>query len=221
MIFRYWYSVLLGLTLLTSTATTTAQTAPDMGIVERWLGSNSGVNSLKIDFNQTRTMRSLKVPMRQQGTLWLDYAKDRFRWQTGNPAQTIVVSLGRNILIVRTPKKRYEVRPAGSGGAPGMAALANGFPRTLADFQRSYRILETRPQANTHRIVTRPLGASGKGVSRFTFVVDASQYRLLGIEIDLEDGSSVNTIFSRVQTNVATPLTLFEPDLTGYTEAKF
>jgi hypothetical protein len=76
-----------------------------------------------------------------------------------------------------------------------MAALANGFPRNLADFQRKYRVIEIRPQSNTHRIVTRPLGASGKGVSNFTFVVDASHYRLLGIEIDLEDGSGVGTAY--------------------------
>ena len=212
---------LLSLVLLSSPVSTKAQSTPNMTVVERWLAGNSGVSSLKIDFTQTRTMRSLKVPVRQQGTLWLDYGKDRFRWQTGDPAQTIVVSLGRNILIVRTPMKRYEVRPAGSGGAPGMAALANGFPRNLADFQRKYRVLETRAQANTQRIVTRPLGSSGKGVSRFTFVVDASHYRLLGIEIELEDGSSVNTIFSRVQTDVAMPAALFKPDLTGYTETKF
>jgi outer membrane lipoprotein-sorting protein len=213
--------LLLSLSLLASTAATKAQTAPNMEVVERWLGSNSGVNSLKIDFTQTRTMRSLKVPVRQQGTLWMDYGNDRFRWQTGDPAQTIVVSRGRNILIVRTPMKRYEVRPAGSGGAPGMAALANGFPRNLADFQRKYRVIEITPRSNTHRIVARPLGASGKGVTNFTFVVDASHYRLLGIEIDLEDGSGVDTVFSRVQTNEGMPSSLFKPDLTGYEETKF
>jgi len=213
--------LLLSFVLSSTAAVTKAQTKPDMNVVERWLGGNSGVGSLKIDFTQTRTMRSIKVPVRQQGSLWLDYGNDRFRWQTGDPAQTIVVSQGRNILIVRTPMKRYEIRPAGSGGAPGMAALANGFPRNLEDFQRKYRVIEIRPQSNTQRIVTRPLGASGKGVSRFTFVVDAAKFRLLGIEIDLEDGSSVNTVFSRVQPNAGMPASLFKPDLAGYTETKF
>jgi outer membrane lipoprotein-sorting protein len=213
--------LLSGFLLLAAATMTKAQSAPDMEVVERWLGSNSGANSLKIDFSQTRTMSSLKVPVRQQGTLWLDYGNNRFRWQTGDPAQTIVVSQGRNILILRTPMKRYEIRPAGSGGAPGMAALANGFPRNLGDFQRKYRVIEIRSQSNTHRIVARPLGSGGKGVSSFTFVVEASKYRLLGIEIDLEDGSSVNTTFSRVQSNAAMPSVLFKPDLTGYSETKF
>ena len=79
---------LLSLVLLASPVSTKAQNTPNMTVVERWLAGNSGVSSLKIDFTQTRTMRSLKVPVRQQGTLWLDYGKDRFRWQTGDPAQT-------------------------------------------------------------------------------------------------------------------------------------
>lgn len=195
--------------------------ASDISVVERWLATNSGVSSLKIDFTQTRRMRSVKVPLRQDGTLWLDYANHRFRWQSGDPAQTIVVSLGSKILIIRTPMKNYEVRPAGSGGAPGMAALANGFPRSLPEFQKKYNVLEIRPEANTRRIVARPLGESGRGVQTFTFVVDASHYRLLGIEIDLEDGSSVDTVFRHVETNAAVSRSLFQPDLTGYTETKF
>jgi len=219
---RYLLPAFLAWGFCLASATLRAQSsAPDMSVVERWLASNAGVASLCIDFTQTRRMRSVKVPVRQEGTLWLDYAKDRFRWQTGDPAQTIVVSLGPNILIIRTPAKRYEVRPAGTGGAPGMAALANGFPRSLSEFKRRYRVLEVRPEANTRRIVTRPLGEGGRGVSAMTFVIDGSHYRLLGIEIDLEDGSSVNTVFRRVQTNVILPPELFKPSVDGYTETKF
>jgi outer membrane lipoprotein-sorting protein len=223
MILPVRFLFLLGFLLLSPMDRADAQTAaPDRQIVERWLASNTDVRSLKIDFTQTRTMRSLKVPIRQSGTLWLDYRSDQFRWQTGDPAHTIVVSLGKKILIVRTPMKKFEVRAAGSGdGAPGMAALANGFPRSMREFDAKYRILEIRKQNNTQRIVARPLGSGGRGVSSFTFVVDASQFRLLGIEIDLEDGSSVNTVFTRVETNVAIPANLFKPPLDGYTETKF
>lgn len=195
--------------------------APDMSIVERWLATNSGVGSLKIDFTQTRTMRAVKVPVRQDGSLWLDYSTHRFRWQTGEPAQTIVVNVGKNILIIRTPMKKYEIRPAGSGGTPGMAAMANGFPRTLPEFQQKYRVLETRPDANTLRIVARPLGEAGRGVETFTFVVDGTHFRLLGFEIDLEDGSSVDTVFRQVAANVPVTQALFQPSVEGYTETKF
>jgi outer membrane lipoprotein-sorting protein len=218
MISRLHLLLCAGLLSFAATESSHSQSsAPDISVVERWLATNSGVGALKIDFVQTRRMRSVS----QEGTLWLDYSNHRFRWQSGDPAQTIVVSLGKNILIIRTPMKKYEVRPAGSGGAPGMAALANGFPRSLPEFQQKYRVLEIRPESNTQRIVARPLGEGGRGVQTFTFVVDATHFRLLGIEIDLEDGSSVHTIFSRVETNVAMAADLFQPPLDGYTETKF
>ncbi len=215
--------LLLALSCAAVSSPVSAQSsAVDMQVVERWLATNSGIGSLKIDFTQTRRMRAVKVPVSQEGTLWLDYANHRFRWQTGEPAQTIVVSLGENILIIRPSGKKYEVRKAGSSGSsPGMAALANGFPRTLPEFQQKYRVLETRSEANTRRIVTRPLGEAGRGVESLTFVVDSGHHRLLGIEMDLEDGSSVHTIFRQVETNVPVTLALFQPPVDGYTETKF
>lgn len=207
--------------ILAGSAVRAQSNAPDLSLVERWLATNSGVGTLKIDFTQTRHMRSVKRASSQDGTLWLDYQNHRFRWQTGDPANTIVVSLGSNILIIRTPGKKYEVRQAGSGGAPGMAALANGFPRTLAEFKQRYHVLETRPEANTQRIIAKPLGESGKGVNTFTFVIDSTQFRLLGIEIDLEDGSAVHTVFRGVEVNPALSNELFQPPVDGYTETKF
>lgn len=220
---RLLFLFLLCLLLSLSMGIIVAQSAaPDRQIVERWLATNTDVQSLKIEFTQTRKIRSLKIPIRQSGTLWLDHRGNQFRWQTGNPAQTIVVSLGKNILIARTPLKRYEIRAAGAGdGAPGMSALASGFPKNMPEFDAKYRILETRRVENTQRIVALPLGAGGRGISSFTFVVDATRFRLLGIEIDLEDGSAVNTLFTRVETNVAIPVDLFKPALDGYTETKF
>jgi outer membrane lipoprotein-sorting protein len=195
--------------------------SPDLAVVERWLSTNSGVSSLRIEFTQIRRMRSLKTASQQDGVLWLDFERRRFRWQTGNPAQTIVVSLGKDILIIRNPSKRYEVRPAGSGGAPGMSSLVNGFPRTLAEFQAKYRVLEIRPDGHTQRIVTRPLGEAGRGVQTFTFVVDAGHHRLLGMEIDLEDGSALHTVFRKVDANVPLARDLFQPPVDGYAETKF
>jgi outer membrane lipoprotein-sorting protein len=216
------FSCLFLALLFAGTISHAGSNAPDMSVVQRWLATNSGVGALKIDFTQTRRMRSVKRASSQDGTLWLDYQNHRFRWQTGDPATTIVVSLGSNLLIIRTPGKRYEVRKAGSGGgAPGMAALANGFPRTLAEFKQRYHVLETRSEANTRRIITKPLGESGRGVDTFTFVIDSTRFRLLGIEIDLEDGSALHTVFRQVEVNPKLTPELFQPSVDGYTQTTF
>lgn len=200
----------------------TSLQSADLSVVEKWMATNSGVGSVKIAFTQKRTMRSLKVPIRQSGTLWMDYGRNRFRWETGNPAQTIVTKQSGKLLIVRTPGKKFERRPFSSGGDnQGMAVMAGGFPRSMSEFTRKYRVLSTEKRSNTFRITTQPLGSAGKGVSQFTFVVQASGYRLVGMEIKLKDGSSIDTVFNRVQLNVSVPSSLFSPDLTGYKETKF
>lgn len=213
------YAVLLAFSFLLPLRVSASPS--DLSVVERWLASNSGVLSLRIEFTQIRRMRSLKHASQQDGVLWLDFERHRFRWQTGDPPQTVVVSLGKDILIIRNPSKRFEVRSAGSGGTPGMSSLVDGFPRNLAEFQAKYRVLEIRPEGHTRRIVTRPLGEGGRGVRTFTFVVDGGHHRLLGMEIDLDDGSAVHTVFRHVETNAALPAGLFQPPVEGYSETKF
>lgn len=194
----------------------------DLSVVKKWMATNSGVKSVKIAFTQKRTMRSLKLPIRQNGTLWMDYGRNRFRWETGDPAQTIVTKQAGNLLIMRTRGKKFERRPfSTSGDNQGMAVMAGGFPRSLSEFKRKYRILSTEKLKDTYRIVTQPLGSAGKGVSQFTFIVQASGYRLAGMEIKLKDGSSIDTMFNSIQLNASVPGSLFSPDLTGYKETKF
>lgn len=212
---------LAGITLLCLLLAPVDSGADDLDIVKRWLATNSGVKSLKIDFTQTRVMRSIKVPIRQSGTLWLDHANSRFRWQVGSPPQTIVVKPGRELIIIRTPMKKYEKRAPGTGDAPGMAALVNGFPRTLSSFQRKYRILQVENKRSSYRIVAAPLGSGARGVKTFTYLVDSKSYRLTGIEIDLKDGSSIKTVFNKVVPNAAVSRSLFQPSLEGYRETKF
>ena len=200
----------------------TSLQSADLSVVKKWMATNSGVSSVKIAFTQKRTMRSLKVPIRQSGTLWMDYGRSRFRWETGNPAQTIVTKKSGDLLIMRTLGKKFERRRFSSGGNnQGMAVMAGGFPRSMSEFTRKYRVLSTEKRSNTFRIATQPLGSAGKGVSQVTFIVKASGYRLVGMDIKLKDGSSIDTAFNRVQLNASVPANLFSPDLTGYKETKF
>ncbi|MEO0415405.1 MAG: outer membrane lipoprotein carrier protein LolA, partial [Verrucomicrobiota bacterium] len=174
-----------------------------VGIVERWLASNTGVERLKVDFRQKRTLKSLKVPIEQAGTLWMEYETGRFRWQLGTPPKTIVVKKGDEITIMRTPLKRVEVRPAAStgGDSGGMAMLGSGFPRSLSEFQKSYQILGMDQNGGFYRIMTRPLGSGAEGVESTAFIISADKFTLRGMNLRLKDGSEVATTFDRVTKN--------------------
>lgn len=190
-------------------------------VVERWLDTNRGIRSLHVEFNQTRKLASLKAPLSERGALWFDHAADRFRWQMGEPAKTIVVRNDDELLIVRPREKKFERREAGEGAMPAMAALAEGFPRDLAAFRRKYRVREVVARGGMHRIVTQPLDQAARGVGTFTFVVGAERFRLHAIEIAFRDGSSQLIEFTKVVPQAPVPASLFEPDLAGYQATRF
>ncbi|NRB76525.1 MAG: outer membrane lipoprotein carrier protein LolA [Verrucomicrobiales bacterium] len=195
--------------------------AADLSIVEKWMGNNSGARTLKVSFSQTRTMKSIRVPIRQSGTLWIDYGRSRFRMEMGNPAQTIVTRQGSSMVITRPLGKKYEKRAYGSGSDPAMASLSGGVPRSMSEFKRKYRVISTDLKGSTYHIVTQPLGSSGRGVSTFTFLVKKDSFNLSGMEIRLKDGSYVSTTFRSVTPNASMPSSLFTQNLDGYTQTKF
>ncbi len=203
-------------------AFTPATNAADMSVVQRWMSTNSGVRTIKIDFTQTRTMTSMKVPIRQSGSLWLNYGSNQFRWQVGSPPQTIVTKHNGQLYIIRTAMKKYERRSANSGDVPhGLMAMATGFPRSTSEFERKYSVQSIDTAGSTYEIVTQPKGQAGRGVKTFTFILGRDDYRLRGMEIVLSDGSYVKTAFNRVAPNAGIPGNLFTPDITGFTETKF
>ena len=195
--------------------------AADTAVVERWLSNNGGLSSIKIEFTQSRSLRSLAALSGQKGTIWINYNSGSFRWQTGDPVATIVVGGGPEILIVRPGQKKYERRKAGSSNSLGIAALADGLPQSMEEFQAKYKLLGVRQDGETHFIETEPRGAASKEVSKFTFVIHSSNHRLVGIELVMQDGSSMHTVFTKVELDVATPGSLFRPDLTGYQQTTF
>lgn len=202
---------------------TSSAYSADLRIVEHWLRTNSDTRTLKVDFVQSRDLKTIKKPLVQSGALWLDYSSDQFRWQLGNPVRTIVVSQGERVAVMRTPLKRIEYREGGgsSGNAPGLSGLSRGFPKTLAQFQERYRILDIVTRETSYEIVTQPLGSDGEGISRFGFVIDRNRFLLKGLVIQLKDGSMITTSFQRVERNQPIGQDVFRPDVSGYQETTF
>ena len=190
-------------------------------IVKRWLATNEGVETLRIEFTQTRKLTSLKSAMRQTGVLWVDRRGDgRFRWQTGEPPRTIVTRRGGQLLIVRPRSKEYEACLS-KDSRSSMSVLAEGFPRSWEEFVRKYRLLGVKSQRQTCRIDVQPLGPAGQGIRVLTFVTGIDDGRLQGIDAMFRDGSSQQLAFDKVELRVPLAPELFDPDLTGYDATKF
>src|SRR6476469_1232608 len=58
--------------------------------VVAWLDAQSKIHTWTADFTQTRRLKSLTQPLTAHGKVWFS-EPNKFRWQLGNPPQTIAV----------------------------------------------------------------------------------------------------------------------------------
>lgn len=196
----------------------------DLTVVEKWLARHQGARALHLEFDQTRRLAALKKPISTKGRMWLDFATRRFRWQSGDPPKTIVISNGRQILIAQPQRQRVEYKSVGARGSSGpasLAALAEGFPKSLTEFQRKYRILSIAPDSRFHRVRTQPLrGPAAKGIAQLTFFIDRNDFILRGYLAALKDGSTARYDFTTIIRNPDFAPDLFAFDHTGYQVVK-
>lgn len=194
--------------------------------VGRWLAFQEGLRTVRADFVQVRELRTVKGGLRSEGTVWIDRAGGRFRWQSG-PAdrpKAVAIKSGETLTLLQPERRRGErlslAEAARSGGRGAEAAfdLATGeLPGTVEGLTRQFAIVEARRDGDAWRLRLAPREARlREALGAVVFLIDAARHHLRGFEMVFRDGSTVRTTFTRQQFNVPLDAALFAPDLTGY-----
>jgi len=183
-----------------------------------WLGSYTGLETLQVSFTQERKLKTIKLPIRSSGKLWMETGSGRFRWQVGDPPKTVVTGDGDQIKIAHTRRQKVEYRKSGGDAdAPGFSMIAGGFPRTVSGFLKEYRILKAEKHSEFFELHTRPLrGESAQAVETMVYLIDLDDYFLRGFDISLRDGSEVRSEFHDVRRNPSIPASQYQFDTSGY-----
>lgn len=185
--------------------------------VKSWLAAQTHLHTWTADLTQTRTLQSLTEPLTAQGQVWFA-APDRFRWELGQPPETIAVCTGTNLLILYPRLKRAE-RIRLSGGHTGqwrsaLDMLEAGFPRSAAQLRRRYRILSQTVTNHTCRLTLQPRAAMVRRmVSRLEIDFDTGNSALRGTELKFSDGSTLRNDFHHVVLNPKLGKTIFAPPI--------
>src|SRR5438477_10533859 len=109
---KKWLVLFSSLSCLAGTQTIAV--GAEMGpLFTRWLNAQTNVQAWSADFVQTRTLKSLIQPLTATGHVWFA-APNRFRWELGNPAQTIAVRQSDEMLVIYPLLKRAERYPLAS-----------------------------------------------------------------------------------------------------------
>src|SRR5204863_4161325 len=95
----WWLSFSLVLLTWFATISPSALGAETNSLVTSWLSAQTNIQTWSAEFIQTRTLKSLTQPLTEKGQVWFA-APNRFRWELGNPVNTIAVRAPEEMLVL-------------------------------------------------------------------------------------------------------------------------
>jgi outer membrane lipoprotein-sorting protein len=195
-----------------------AARADDMdALFGRWLAVQTNLQSWTADFTQTRTLKVLAEPLVATGKVWV--APSRFRWELGDPAQTIALRQPAQLLIIYPRLKRVEKYPL-DADAPGpikdsLALLDASLPRDRAAMDASFRLLSAAETNSNLEVALQPRSASArKFITEIVIAFHTNNFAIAFTGMTFADGSILRNDFTNVLLNAPIDPAKFEAPLT-------
>ena len=186
-------------------------------VLGAWLNSQTNIQTWSAEVIQTRALKSLTQPLTAAGHVWFA-APNRFRWELGNPPQTIALRQADQMLVIYPKLKRVEKYPL-VGDRTGqwrdtLSLLEAGFPRSQVELESRFRI-ESESSANgVHEVTLQPRSASARRMMpRIKIAFATTDFSLRATELQFADGSTMRNDFTNSVINPKLAESLFAPDL--------
>ena len=192
--------------------------ATDTGaVLDGWLKAQANFKTWSAEFKQTRTLKTLTQPLVSTGHVWFSLP-NRFRWELGNPPQTIAVRADDEMLVVYPRLKRAERYPLAGPDAglvgQALALLDAGFPRDRASFEAHFQVKALTATNAAWQIDLQPANVVTRQMMPLIRVTLATNdFSLLANEIVLPDGSRMRNDFTNAILNAPLDNALFRPEL--------
>lgn len=192
----------------------------DLTPVARWIEKQQSIRSIEADFTQTRSLRTLRNPLKAGGRFWFS-APASFRWQVGDPPSTVAIGDDKEITLIDTKKKTAEKM---SRSEVNQQARARGFgmmefpiAKNYKDFIERFDVLDLEISGTTCHLEILPKNSQARRfLSKIALDFDTESGQLLAFDISTREGSSMRSEFSNVRVNGKIEPSVFRYDLTGY-----
>ena len=185
-------------------------------VLDAWLARQATVTSLDATFSQERKLPSLKEPVVTPGRVSFSLP-GKFRWQLGEPTQTLAVSDGTTVTMIEESEKSARQISTDSPQAARFSLLTGKAFQDKNAFYDTFEIIETRVTSGIHQFTLKPKERRMRSQVPWVFLdIDPEKKELRAMELELQDKSRIRTLFSNIKFNTKLPDSLFKPDLTGY-----
>ena len=189
-------------------------TADINSVLSSWFASQAKIQTWSADFTQTRTLKSLTQPLIGHGRVWFA-APDDFRWELGQPPQTIAVRHDDEMYVIYPHLKRAELYPMGAN-APAqlraaMSLLQAGFPRGREEFDSEYSVVSLSETNGVYDLTLQPKSSAAQQMmSQLEIGLAADNFELKSTELTFADGSTLRNDFTNLVLNPALNKTMFQ-----------
>ena len=194
-----------------------AAAAESSALLDRWIAGQSNVHTGSADLIQTRRLKTLDQPLVSSGRVWVA-VPDRFRWELGQPAQTIAVRQPEQLFIIYPRLKRAEKYPL-NDKRPGpwrdaLALLEASFPRSRAELEAQFRVLSLAETNSVAHLALQPKSASArKFMTELEICFRTDNSSPVSTALMFSDGSSMRNDFTNAVVNPPVAQGLFDLSL--------
>lgn len=183
---------------------------------DKWFEVQTNIQSWSADFTQTRSLKVLTQPLITTGKVWVK--RGEFRWELGQPAQTIVLRRPEQLLIIYPRLKQVEIYPL-ENIPPGpikdaMALLDASLPSDRATMEKNFRLLSATETNSILQMTLQPKSASARQfINEIVIGFHTNNFIIAVNKMVFADGSTLQNEFTNVVLNQPMDPKLFETNL--------
>jgi len=182
----------------------------------KWFEVQTNLHSWSADFIQTRQLKVLNQPLVSTGKVWV--TPREFRWELGQPVQTIVLRQPDQLLIIYPRLKQAEKYPLGAVPTgpikDALALLDATLPRDRATMEKNFRLLSALETNAMLQMTLQPRSDSArKFISEILIGFRTNDFTIAATEMKFADGSSLRNDFTNVVLNQPIDPAQFEAKL--------
>ena len=183
-------------------------------VLDAWFAAQSNVHTWSADFVQTRTLKTLTRPLVAKGHISFAAPND-FRWELGQPAQTIALLHGDEMFVIYPRLKRAENYPMGADTPAEwrdtMSLLQAGFPRDRKEFESKFQILSLAQSSGVWQLALQPKSVFARRMMpELNIGLATNNFLLASTELVFVDGSTMRNDFTNAVLNPPLDEKLFE-----------
>lgn len=205
-----------GLWIFIFLAATVSHAADYDAQFNKWFEVQTNLQSWAGDFTQTRTLTVLNQPLVSHGKVWVKPGE--FRWELGQPAQTVVLRNPNQLLIIYPRLKRAEKYPLDAVPTGPMrdalALLDASLPRDRAQMEKNFTLLSAVATNATLQMTLQPRSeAARKFIGQVVIAFHTNDFTIAVTEMKFADGSKLHNDFTNVVLNAPVDYKLFTAEL--------